>query len=69
MVSAICTLALIVGVLGFATASLADGGVIAPPQPSNPWSYSQTTNRGDILWCDAAIQSGKGIGACEPISN
>jgi hypothetical protein len=44
VVSAICTLALIVGVLGFATASLADGGVIVPPQPSNPWSYSQTTN-------------------------
>jgi hypothetical protein len=44
VVSAICTLALIVGVLGFATASLADGGVIAPPQPSNPWTYSQTTN-------------------------
>ncbi len=43
-VSAICTLALIVGILGFATASLADGGVIVPPQPSNPWSYSQTTN-------------------------
>lgn len=44
VVSAICTLALILGVLGFATASLADGGVIVPPQPSNPWSYSQTTN-------------------------
>lgn len=42
VVSAICTLALIVGVLGFATASLAD--VLAPPQPSNPWTYSQTTN-------------------------
>lgn len=42
VVSAICTLALIVGVLGFATASLAD--VIVPNQPSNPWSYSQTTN-------------------------
>ena len=41
MVSAICTLVLIVGVLGFGTASLAD---IAPPQPSNPWTYSQTTN-------------------------
>ncbi len=41
MVSAICTLALIVGVLSFATASSAD---VAPPQPSNPWSYSQTTN-------------------------
>lgn len=44
VVSALCTLALILGVLGFATASLADGGVIVPPQPSNPWSYSQTTN-------------------------
>lgn len=42
MVSAICTLVLIVGVLGFGTVSLAD--VLVPPQPSNPWTYTQTTN-------------------------